>query len=194
MYPCGTREVVCYAGIGSRETPDPILRIMRRLGKILCDMRYRLRSGGADGADLAFHLGARDSSLFYTVGAEIFIPWNGFSDLFEDTNEGIINAGYFRDTNPKAEEIAIAARGTSNGLTRGGLMLQTRNAYQVLGRDLENPVRLVICYAEVKSNGRVRGGTNTAVQIARQRNIEVINLATEEGYARAMAFLKKHEI
>ena len=47
-----------YAGIGSRETPEPILDIMTKLSEyIYTKTDLTLRSGGADGADAAFMKG-----------------------------------------------------------------------------------------------------------------------------------------
>ena len=42
-----------YAGVGSRETPQDVLKIMWKIGKHLADKGYTLRSGGARGADAA---------------------------------------------------------------------------------------------------------------------------------------------
>lgn len=193
MQPCGTKGLKTFAGIGSRETPEPILRIMTRAGTVLCNLGYRLRSGGAGGADLAFQLGVRLSPRFYEIGMEIYIPWNNFSDFYEDPSEGIWNADKFYDTKERSKEIAIQARGSAERLSPGGLSLHARNSYQALGRFLDDPVKMVICYAKPLSNNRVKGGTNTAVQIARSHNVPIINLATDDGYSRMTAFLKKHE-
>ena len=46
-----------YAGVGSRETPQDVLKIMWKIGKHLADKGYTLRSGGARGADAAFENG-----------------------------------------------------------------------------------------------------------------------------------------
>ena len=39
-----------YAGIGSRRTPLAVCEQMTHIAKVLADMNYCLRSGGADGA------------------------------------------------------------------------------------------------------------------------------------------------
>lgn len=43
-----------YTGIGSRETPEWAICKIKKIGGYLYDKGYTLRSGGADGADLAF--------------------------------------------------------------------------------------------------------------------------------------------
>ena len=54
-----------YAGIGSRRTPDDVLRLMSRLAAQLYQRSWVLRTGGADGADDAFlsGLGHHDARL-----------------------------------------------------------------------------------------------------------------------------------
>ena len=61
-----------YAGIGSRETPADICALMTQIARVLDARGMILRSGGADGADNAFAIGAR-------IGhREIFTPWKTF--------------------------------------------------------------------------------------------------------------------
>ena len=64
-----------YAGIGSRETPDDIIEFMMKCGAYLANKGYTLRSGGADGADLAFERGCDK----YDGIKEIYLPWTGFN-------------------------------------------------------------------------------------------------------------------
>ena len=42
-----------YTGIGSRETPEEVLKDMKKLGYILAENGWSLRSGHAPGADQA---------------------------------------------------------------------------------------------------------------------------------------------
>jgi predicted Rossmann fold nucleotide-binding protein DprA/Smf involved in DNA uptake len=46
-----------YAGIGSRQTPEDVLKIMKTIGSFMVHKDYILRSGAADGADTAFEQG-----------------------------------------------------------------------------------------------------------------------------------------
>lgn len=46
-----------FAGIGSRQTPQEILSLMRKTGASLTEKGLILRSGGATGADSAFEAG-----------------------------------------------------------------------------------------------------------------------------------------
>lgn len=62
-----------YAGIGARRTPAAVLAHMRQLARELGDGGWHLHSGGAQGADHAFALGAPDG------GRTLFLPWAGLN-------------------------------------------------------------------------------------------------------------------
>lgn len=97
--------------------------------------------------------------------------------------------------------LGIGARGTDRGLKikedgtlGGGFMLHGRNPCQILGRRLDDPVRFVSCYAKpIGKEGKVSGGTNTAVALALHLKIDVANLYLDEYMERALQFLKRHE-
>lgn len=187
--------------VGSRETPEPILSLMSDVGCVLCDQGYRGRSGGAGGADTAFHQGAQRSERFNQIGFEIYLPDATMFDKEEfgfqkpDPSRLIFNAMTFTDTYEEAKAIAFQARGSFDGLRSGGIKLHTRNAYQVLGQNLATPSRGLICWARpVGKQGKVHGGTNTAVQIALNEGIPVINLYRDEDVSRIHAFLDKHRV
>ena len=46
-----------YIGIGSRETPTEICKIFETVAEFLAKKGYILRSGHADGTDIAFEIG-----------------------------------------------------------------------------------------------------------------------------------------
>lgn len=176
--------IEAYAGIGSRETPDDCLALMRRIGKFQCDRGQVLRSGGADGADDAFHQGALESEKFCERSVEIYLPWNGFKregkpTLWHEPGKGIYNAGAFENFE-QAQEIGLKARGGERGLKQGGIKLHSRNAYQALGRDLKSPAKGVIFWAKPLGKNKWSGGTNTALQIALEYGIPMYNLYVEE--------------
>ena len=49
-----------YAGIGSRQTPQHIQDTIRTIAAELGARGWLLRSGHAEGADIAFEMGAKD--------------------------------------------------------------------------------------------------------------------------------------
>ena len=63
-----------------------------------------------------------------------------------------------------------------NKLSQGAKKLIARNGYQVLGKDLNDPVELVVCWTQ---DGKVQGGTAQAIKIANYCYIPVFNLYNE---------------
>lgn len=187
-------EQLIYTGVGSRSIPcDKELHIVK-LGRHLADLNVVLRSGGADGSDSAFNAGAVLSKNFNPSLREIYIAWEGASGLHHNPKEGIICPTGFANYND-AREIARQARGSFEGLGRGGIALHTRNTYQVLGQSLTQPADFLICYAVTVGNkGMVKGGTNTAVQIANKHAIPVINLFTKDGLDLSYGILECHDL
>jgi len=151
-------ELIYYAGIGSRETPKDVCAKMTKLAKYLAERKYILRSGGAEGADLAFEKGVWVQRL-----KEIYLPWKGFNDSKSE----------LYTSSKEAEEIAIQFHPRWHLLKSGGKKLQTRNVHQVLGKDLKTPSKFVICWT---SDGKASGGTGQAIRIANAHQIPVFNL------------------
>lgn len=144
-----------YAGIGSRSTPEPIQNLFTRVATYLEQQQYTLRSGHADGADMAFENGC--SKL-----KEIYIPWPNFSN---SDSKLVVE-------NPKAFEIAEKFHPYWNNLSQGSRKLHARNTHQVLGLDLNTPVEFIICWTE---NGSGSGGTGQALRIAKHYGIPIFD-------------------
>lgn len=149
-----------YAGIGSRETPLDILNLMTRVAIALTNDNWILRSGGADGADTAFEIGAGRK--------EIYLPWNGFNGKTVD------NVSYFLPPETEeARDYVYDYHPSGLYLKQGPFKLMVRNTYQVLGADLQSPADVVICWT---SDGKASGGTGQAMRIAKDYKLEIINL------------------
>lgn len=170
-----------YAGIGSRETPESMRLVMKELARKLEEKGWILRSGGADGADSAFESGVTNPAM-----KEIYLPWKGFqdnpSDLYDLSNFG------------EAEVIAKKFHKGYNYLSQGAQKLMTRNTYQVLGKDLNTPVRFLICWTpdgcqDQESRSRKTGGTGQAISIAESLGIPVFNLANEKSFVKMKEFI-----
>ena len=156
--PAGTRA---YAGIGSRATPAGICHLMERFGTELARRGWTLRSGGAVGADSAFERGAR------SVGGscEIYLPWPGYNEHAE---------ARLVEASPEAHDLMGQVHPVFARLPASSRRLHARNAHQILGADLRSPVEMVICWTP---GARSRGGTGTAIRLARSRGIPVHDLA-----------------
>ena len=55
--------------------------------------------------------------------------------------------------------------------------MHSRNCHQILGYDLQSPVDAVICWTP---DGKIQGGTATAIRIALNYNIPVFNLGIKD--------------
>ena len=148
-----------YAGIGSRNCPENIIKIIIKLGRWLSLKGYTLRSGAADGCDTAFEKGCD----LVKGKKEIYIPWKNFNN---SDSELIVK-------NKKAFEIAAKYHPNYEKLSLGVKKLQARYSHQILGLTLDNPVKFVICYTK---NGLEIGGTSQALRIAKDYNIPIFNL------------------
>lgn len=158
-----------YAGIGSRETPENLRVKINHLSIVLEKNGFVLRSGGADGADTFFEERVEKK--------EIYLPWKGFnknpSQLYNVTDEAFTFAEKFH---PAWKYVKY-----------GGRKCLARNAYQVLGKDLNDPVDFIVCWT--KGGGKV-GGTAQAMRIAEEYNIPVFNLF--DGFEHLKSFLDEN--
>lgn len=153
-----------YTGIGSRKTPYAIQDDMERIAQFLGAQGCWLRSGGAEGADTAFQLGA---PLY-----KLYLPWEDFN----------CNVGYC-PPQPAAYELARAYHPAWGQLSDAARALHARNAHQIFDVDLRSPTKFVICWTKNGSlTGKERdtGGTGTALRIASAFGIPVFNLARPE--------------
>lgn len=161
----------CYAGIGSRSAPEDVCRSMTSIATELERRWYVLRSGHADGADIAFERGVMDQS-----NKEIYIPWEGFngspSSLYHITDEMM--------------DIARSFHPNWGKCSQGAKKLHSRNVAQVLGEDLHSLSKFVICWTKGASG---EGGTGQAIRIARHYSIPVYDLGDPVVYNSIMTRL-----
>ena len=171
-----------YAGIGSRETPSEVLDEMKTLGTCLGINGFTLRTGGAEGADIAFEKGCDICGS----KKEIYTPWKNFSKYSK--NEIVApNLSNWKE----ALQIAEKFHPAWNRLSTGAQKLITRNTYQVLGLDLNSPVDLVVCWTK---DGKASGGTGQAIRLAESYKIPVFNLKNENCLASLSEFIKSLQI
>ena len=163
-------DPVYYAGVGSRKTPEDVLALMQEVGARMSEAGYRLRSGGAIGADSAFHRGALEAG---GTGEQIFLI----------RKRGDIPRGHVFDDDPLLERLALNFHPNANAIRPPdgdrtskravALKLMSRNAYQVFGPDFSIPSSAVICWTP---EGKGQGGTGQAIRLARAAEIPVIDL------------------
>lgn len=168
---------VYYAGIGSRDTPQDILKIMERLAFSLGKNKYTLRSGGSPGADTAFEAGAKKAESEF----EIYLPWSKFQERMGENYIDVRNL----DTFDKAQNIAIKNYPEFEELSESSKKLIIRDTYQVLGKDLNTPSEFIVCWTPDgcithRDRSRETGGTGQAISIASKRDIPIFNLKLKE--------------
>lgn len=136
---------------------------------------FILRSGNARGADEIAQTAYMDA---YRQGEvtkehfEVYLPWNGFrrgSDGYEHC--------IFHPVTARAKDMAKDVHPRPERLTTNTISLHGRNVYQIFGHDFNTPADIVVCYT---TNGMVEGGTATAINLALNAGIKVINIAQGE--------------
>lgn len=189
-----------YTGVGSRETPQPILKFIEEVAYWLAGRGYTGRSGSAAGADTAFEQGFNRHEIVNGVSDhvsfEAYLPWRGFSDIREDSTH--IVTPELPDYN-EAFNIASTIHPAWNRLGRGAKALHTRNVYQVLGLDLKTPSCVLFCYAQPTKSKQgiitgVKGGTNTSVQLAMKHNIPIYNFYFQEDIDKVKSMMENYKV
>lgn len=153
--------MIYYAGIGSRKTPSDICNKMRNAASAMAHMGFTLRSGGAEGADEAFEAGSNMGN----GSKEIYLPYKGFRK----------NESPLYGSSKEARAIAKTFHPKWSNLGNNGRDFMGRNAYQILGSDLDTPVDFVLCWTP---NGKITGGTGQALRHAAALEIPIFNFAT----------------
>lgn len=157
-----------WTGVGSRQTPENICRLMTKFSSLKKD---KCRTGGADGADDAFLRG--------TQNVELFLPWRVFnghrSGIWQYTDEQIRWADF------------ILAKVTPFHISRMSVrQLFRRNVFQVLGLchsdETVNLSKFLLCWTpdgalSIKDYWPgVTGGTGIAINVASLFGVPVFNM------------------
>jgi hypothetical protein len=149
-----------YAGIGSRETPDYVIPWMTEIAAQLSE-GWILRSGHAQGADMAFENGC-------TGEKEIYLPWEGFNNAPSNHPEYGVP--------PLTDELlSLAAHyhPNWNACSKSAKKMHARNMHQIMGVNLDTPCHMVICWTK---GGKQGGGTGQALRLANALDIPVFDL------------------
>ena len=82
-----------------------------------------------------------------------------------------------KDLISETERIASEVHPAWDRCNKWARGMHSRNCHQILGYDLQSPVDAVICWTP---DGKIQGGTATAIRIALKYNIPVFNLGTKD--------------
>jgi len=174
-----------YAGIGSRETPENILRKMQFIAEVLAEHGFTLRSGHAEGADQAFEKGCDNVK----GDKEIFLPWSGFNGSDSPRH------GFSSSIQHKlCKAIAMSTHPNWGACSEAAQKLHMRNVKQVLGETLVEGQKslFVICWTP---KGKGTGGTGQAIRLAQTYEIPVFDFGKgpiEKTMAAIEAEVTKH--
>ena len=160
-----------YCGIGSRETPFNILSQMINISTHLYKAGYTLRSGHADGADIAFEIGS--------LRSEIWLPWKSFNENAKDPQQNYVVI----DKNDKKAFDSIKFHPAADRLVGPVRLLMARNYRQIIGKDGAPNSEFVVCWTK---DGKDTGGTGQALRIAAHYDIPIYNLYFPEKYEEVM--------
>lgn len=163
-------NLTTYAGIGARVLPQGMADLLTSVAANLEEVGWHLATGGAEGADKAFMDGVTSRN-----NLTVYIPWDRFNG-YTSADEPVISIKHVAPS-LLATSMSIAEQYHPNwsAVTHGSQFLMARNSFQVLGPDLETPVKCVICWTK---DGQVIGGTGQALRIAIDHNIPIINLGS----------------
>ena len=160
-----------YAGIGSRNTPQNILKFMEKIASILEECGYILRSGHAKGSDQAFERGVKNLK-----NKEIFVSRDAKPWAYETVKK------YMPNDRP-------ATFDSWQPYIRG---LLARNMMQILGDSGEEPVQFVVCWT---SQGDYQtsevGGTGYALRCALDYKIPIFNLNYPDQLSQFKDFIRQ---
>lgn len=163
-----------YSGIGSRQTPQHIIDNMIITAEWLATEGYILRSGNANGADVAFGIGC-DS---VNGSSEIYLPYKNF-------NGGCRNSLHVSNKRilKQATQIMKTLKPKTYTWNAKNTPYHQRNVFQVLGVNLNTPSKFVICYTATGAESEHEiltmqdsSGTSTAIVLADRLGIPVINM------------------
>lgn len=199
--------------VGSRKTPPQIQHLMTVLAAVGFSRGYRLRSGHAEGADLASELGIvqhphyqlRDTP--FDTDMYVILPWDGFEPYpgygRATRDRGFTEAaGYYRPHEmplwSQAKTMAMGLHPLGERLKlpkyRATWDLHARNMFQPLGLNLDTPSHRTYLWAPPTADGLCKGGTRSAMALSHRLNIPTINLALDFQLNRLVDFLTTYAL
>ena len=169
-----------YTGIGSRQTPQPYLDLMRDYAIYLRDKAI-VRSGGADGADTIFEQ--------YSAKKEIYLPSNTYNGRKADNLQYIFDYRQLKEARKLLDIYYLGYRSTKQFIND----LHARNIFQVLGLYFDKPSSFLICYTpdglEDLNYTKHSGGTRTAIFVAYTNNIPIFNIKNKHSQNKLEMFM-----
>ena len=156
-----------YAGIGSRETPWKILRIMKHTAQLLAIDEYGCSTGAANGADQAFATAAHEMQS----PLHLYLPWPSYEQNWVNSKRcALTDVTILNDNDIDAITSVYDFHPAANKLKPAIIKLHARN-YLII-----KDVLFVVCYTP---DGKGQGGTGQGIKIAQSMNIPVYDLGNK---------------
>lgn len=186
-----------WTGVGTRPknmpSPSVMQSKMTEIAAVITEAGGWCRSGDADGSDLAWENGCNGH-------ADVYLPWKSKKNRTSPPANRIIFTEL--DKEHQARLISEMTKALKPSLTEGHFnaimnnsnykKLHARNVCQILGHESKFvPSRFLLFCAEPISTIKWKGGTNTAVQVARRYKVPYFNLWTMD-WTELDKFLQKH--
>lgn len=182
-----------WTGVGSRPKNLPNSRIeveMMYVGRLMAEKGWILRSGNADGSDLAFQKGVYSVDPQLT---EIFLPREGFNSYHNHAGAKykLLHHEDIEACKPFLEKANMSKE--VERMSAWNKAFHYRNVCQVTGKekycgfDLSN----FVVYCAPEEDGVVSGGTRTAVYVARSLAIPTFNIGFPDQYEEFLGFISE---
>lgn len=159
-----------------------------------------MASGGADGSDTSFEVGAKIAydALAKKLGLpereykhvlEVHLPWPTFNGRNKNPSEG-----YYHAESDAALKMASKFHPAWDRLGRGPRAMMSRNCMQAMGSALDTPARFTICetpdgaYTAAMTSSKT-GGTGQAIRVSDAYGIKVYNLKNPDHLKRVISWI-----
>ena len=180
-----------YAGVGSRNTPPAVIELMNLIGKSFASRKFKLRTGDAAGADTAFTQGAL-SKLSPEEAVQLIEAYVPYSKVPTKPYERRPDLSVL----PALRKIFLETHPKPDALQGYGRELMERNALQVLGPKLNDPIDFLVGALKPKHLQRGTwdvGGTGQAYRLANREGIPIFDVSPTTGEGNLRAALKQYE-
>lgn len=184
------KNVAC---VGSRGITASEAKFLTTIGYHLVQAGWTVHSGGAQGADQAFAVGAAQAlQQGGSGGLVIHLPWASYERAAADAAIRLGGGRALLDTvsfTAAERTLAIQLHPAANRLSSGGVTLMTRNVRIVFPQGpSQSPVDLVVALPGNKPGG---GGTGHALRLAAHFHIPLHDLRDPALAARYLARVQR---
>lgn len=162
-----------FTGIGSRLIDSKHINLLYKIACLLEQDGWKCRTGDASGSDSVF----RDAYTLNPMALSVFTAKHIQLNPYGNAS--------------KAKEIMYKYHPNPDAVrcNKFSEYLLARDVYQVLGTNLKEPSKIVICYT---SNGELKGGTAMAIRIANAYGIPVLNIGNPKHYDAVLDYINNN--